>query len=139
MSLFTWKPEYSVNEAVLDDHHQKLFTVLNSVYENVMNSLEGDSVLPTIDELSAYTRYHFATEERYMREKGFPEIEDHVAEHRKFTHTIEALRTGYHNNDLEITSELIVVLGEWLLHHVIKEDRKYSGLSAGAGEKAASC
>lgn len=134
MSLFTWKPEYSVNEAVLDDHHRKLFSVLNSVYEHVMNSLEVDCVLPTIDQLSAYTRYHFATEEEYMREKGFPGIDDHIAKHREFTHTIEELRSGYHNNDLEVTRELIVLLGEWLLRHVINEDRKFSGLPACGNE-----
>lgn len=128
MSLFTWKPEYSVNEASLDSHHQQLFSVLNSVYENVMNSLEVDCVLPKIDELSTYTKYHFSEEEKYMRDMGFPEIDDHIAEHRKFAHTIESLRTRYHNNDLEVSKDLIIVLGEWLLRHVLKEDIKYAVL-----------
>jgi hemerythrin len=126
MSLFSWKPEYSVNEATLDRHHQQLFAVLNSVYENVMNSPELDSVVPKIDELSNYTKYHFSTEEQYMRDHGFPEIDDHIVKHREFTHTIDALRTSYHNNDLEVAKDLIVVLGEWLLQHVLKEDLKYS-------------
>ena len=126
MSLFSWKPEYSVNEALLDRHHQQLFTVLNSVYENVMNSAELDSILPQIDELSKYTDYHFSTEEQYMRERGFPEIDDHIAKHREFTQTIAALRASYHNNDLEVARELIIVLGEWLLRHVLKEDMKYA-------------
>lgn len=130
MTLFTWKPEYSVNDAALDEHHQKLFSVINSVYENVMNSREVDCVLPKIDLLSEYTKYHFASEEQYMREKGFPEIEDHLAKHREFAHTIETLRASYHNNDLEVSRDLIIVLGEWLLQHVLKEDRKYASLSA---------
>lgn len=134
MSLFTWKPEYSVNEASLDSHHQQLFSVLNSVYENVMSSRELDCVLPKIDELSSYTSYHFSEEEQYMRKNGFSEIEDHIAEHRKFTQTIESLRTRYHNNDLDVSKELIIVLGDWLLQHVLKEDQKYSGLSAGTRE-----
>ena len=136
MSLFVWKPEYSVNEAVLDSHHQKLFSVLNSVYENVMNAPVVDCVLPKIDELSAYKRYHFATEELYMKEMGFPDIDDHVAKHREFTHKIEALRAEYRNNDLDVTRELIIVLGEWLLGHVLKEDRKYSEFTARARELA---
>lgn len=131
MSLFVWKPEYSVNESVLDGHHQQLFTVLNSVYENVMNAPEVDCVLPKIDLLSEYTNYHFSTEEAYMKEKSYPEIAEHIAKHREFTHTIEALRTSYHNNDLEIAKNLIIVLGEWLLGHVLKEDMKYAGLSGG--------
>jgi hemerythrin len=126
MSLFIWKPEYSVNDAILDNHHKQLFTVLNSVYENVMNSSELDSVLPKIDELSEYTKYHFSAEELYMKEKKFPVTDDHIAKHTEFTRKIRELRESYHNNDLEVSKDLIVVLGEWLLQHVLKEDIKYS-------------
>ncbi len=126
MSLFVWKPEYSVNEAELDNHHQQLFTVLNSVYENVMNSPELDSVLPKIDQLSEYTKCHFSTEEQYMRDTMYPGISEHMEKHTEFTNSIEALRRSYHNNDLEISKDLIIMLGEWLLRHVLKEDRKYS-------------
>lgn len=128
MSLFMWKPEYTVNEAALDDHHRHLFAVLNSVYENVMNSEELGSVLPQIDELAKYTKYHFSAEEQYMRETGFAGIEGHIAKHLEFTHTIETLRASYHNNDLEVAREMIIVLGEWLLQHVLKEDMKYARL-----------
>ncbi|MDD2736347.1 MAG: bacteriohemerythrin [Desulfuromonadaceae bacterium] len=134
MSLFVWKPEYSVHVADLDSDHQKLFSILNSVYENVMSSREVDCVLPKIDQLSTYTNYHFSKEELYMREKGYSGIEDHIAKHREFTRSIEALRNGYHNNDLEVSKELIIVLGEWLLRHVLKEDRKYAELPTSLGE-----
>ena len=134
MSLFVWKPDYSVHEAALDSDHRKLFAILNSVYENVMNSTELDCVLPKIDELSAYTNYHFSREEQYMREMRFPGIDQHSAKHREFTHTIETLRTSYHDNDLEVARGLIIFLGEWLLRHVLKEDRKYAELSAGIRE-----
>jgi hemerythrin len=128
MPLLKWLPEYSVNEAELDNDHKKLFDILNTVYENVMNSMEVDYVLPFIDELSRYTRYHLSAEEQYMREMGFQEIDAHIAEHREFTHRIETLRTQFHGSNLEVARELIILLGEWLLRHVLKEDRKYSGL-----------
>jgi hemerythrin len=129
MSLFSWKPEYSVNYELLDKHHQHLFAILNSVYENVMNSPELDCVLPKINELSEYTKYHFLTEEQYMREKGFSGLDDHIAKHREFTNNIETLRMKFHHNDLEVAKNLIVLLGEWLLQHVLREDMKYSGLA----------
>ena len=135
MPLLSWKPEYSVNEAELDSHHQKLFYLLNTAYENVMNSSEVDSVLPIIDELSKYIRYHLSAEEQYLKRKQFHEIDAHIAEHREFTHTIEKLKTNYHGNNLEVTQELIIVLGNWLLSHVIAEDRKYSELSPGSMDR----
>lgn len=134
MPLLSWKPEYSFNDEQTDSHHQKLFSLFNSVYENVMNSLDVDCVLPVIDELSEYTRHSFCLEELQMKENLFHDIDTHIAKHREFTQTIEALKSHFHDNNLEVTQELIVVLGKWLLRHVLIEDRKYAELSAGIGE-----
>lgn len=135
MPLLHWRPGYSVNEVELDNHHQKMFDILNRAYENVMNSLEVDYALPIIDELSTVTKFHISTEEQYMREKGYQEIDAHIATHREFTHKIETLRSNYNGNNLEATKELIIMLGNWLLHHVINEDWKYSELSSGNSER----
>lgn len=129
MPLLNWKPEYSVSQPALDSHHKRLFDILNTAYENVMGSLEVDCVLPAIEELSEYTRYHLVAEEQHMRENGFQEIDAHITEHKQFTHQIEMLRVNYHGNNLEVTQELIVLLGQWLLHHVLTEDKKYSACS----------
>jgi len=124
--LLNWKPGYSVNEADLDSHHLKLFDMLNKIYENVMNALEVDCVLPIIDELSQYTRFHFSEEEQYMKKIYFQGIDAHIAEHKVFTQTIENLKAHYHGNNLEVSQELIILLGNLLVHHVLTEDRKYS-------------
>lgn len=128
MPLFAWKNEYTVNSEELDRHHQKLFYILNSLYGNIMNSTDVDNVVPRLTELAAYTSYHFAAEEQLMEEKGFPDRDAHIAKHREFTDSIETLRRHYHDNDLEVTRDLIIVLGEWLLRHVLREDKKYAGL-----------
>jgi len=124
-------PEYTVNDAVLDYHHQKLFDLLNTVYENVMNSLEVGDALPVIDELLKYTRLHFSAEEQYMRGKTFHDIDAHISKHRGFTHTIEKMKAHYHGNRLEVAQELIIVLCEWLLYHVMNDDMKFTDLSTG--------
>lgn len=126
MPLLTWIPGYSVNNADLDKDHQRLFYLLNTVYENVMDSPEVNCIHPIVEELSDYTKYHFSTEEQHMREKGFRELDDHIAKHREFAHTIEVLRSRSHDNELDVARDLIIVLGEWLLGHVLKDDMKYS-------------
>jgi hemerythrin len=129
--LLSWKPAYSVNEVDLDNQHIKLFDMLNKIYENVMNSNEVDCVLPVIDELSQYMEFHFSEEEQYMREMNVQEVVAHIAKHREFSQTIETLKKNYHGNNLEVTQELIIVLGNWLLSHVLTEDIKYSVSSPG--------
>jgi len=136
MPLLRWIQEYSVNEDELDNHHRKMFDILNRAYENVMNSLEVDCALPIIEELSAIAKYHISAEEQPKKKKGNREIKTNIPTHREFTHKIETLRANYHGNNLEATKELIIMLGNWLLHHVINEDWKYSELPAGSGETA---
>jgi len=126
MPLLKWSQEYSVNQVELDSHHQKMFDILNRAYENMMNSLEVEYALPMIEELSTLARHHISAEEQYMRARGYQGIDGHIETHREFTHNIETLRTNYSGNNLEATRELIVILGNWLLHHVINEDCKYS-------------
>ena len=128
MPLLKWKPEYSVNEAELDSHHKRLFSILNTAYEDVMNSLEVNCIVSVVDELSEYVNYHFAAEERLMKERGYQGIDAHIAEHRLFSQNIETLKANHHDNNLEATKELIIVLGNWVLHHILMEDRKYSDL-----------
>jgi hemerythrin-like metal-binding protein len=129
MPLLKWKPEYSVSEPELDSHHIMLFGILNTVYENVMNSLEIENVIPAIDRLSEYAKYHLVAEAQHMKEMGYLDIDAHIEEHRQFMHKLELLKNNYHGNNLEVTQELIILLGEWLLHHVLTEDRKYSTFS----------
>jgi hemerythrin len=124
--LLRWVQEYSVNEAELDSHHQKMFGIFNRAYEHVMNSLEVDYALPIIEELLTVTRSHISAEEQYMRVNGYHGINSHIVTHREFIYKIETLQRNYQGNNLEATKDLIIMLGNWLLHHVIDEDWKYS-------------
>lgn len=126
MPLFAWKSEYSVGMEVLDEHHKKLFSLLNQLYESTMHSKKVDNLPIIINDLREYTEYHFLAEERYMRSNGFPDTDGHISKHRDFKRRIESLDAQCRADDLEVTRELIIVLGSWLLHHVLEEDRRYS-------------
>jgi hemerythrin-like metal-binding protein len=126
MPLLKWKSEYTVNETELDNHHIRIFEILNTAYENVMNSSELSRIISVVDELSEYMNYHFTAEEQLMADKGYQEINAHTAEHRHFALSIETLKANHHDNNLEAAKELIIVLGNWVLHHILIEDKKYS-------------
>jgi len=126
MPLLQWKPEYTVHERELDIHHKQLFELLNAAYESVMNSSEADCIKAVVNDLSESLKCHFAAEEQFMECRGYKDIDAHIAEHRLFAHTIETLRTNRHDSNLEAAKELIVVLGNWVLRHILVEDRKYT-------------
>lgn len=125
MPLFKWYKSYSVNNSELDEHHRKLFDIFNRLYDNCLGQDVTNCIDPIIEELVSYTRYHFSAEEQYMRSIGYGEIDGHILEHRKFTERTLELREVAYRDEPEATKELIAFLGNWLLHHVIEEDKRY--------------
>ena len=126
MELFKWYKTYSVNNEDLDNHHKTLFNILNRLYENCVSRDIPHCLDPIVVELVSYSNYHFTAEELHMRKKGYKDIDKHIVEHRSFTQRALHLQQLVDKNDFELTKELIVFLGNWILHHIMEEDKKFS-------------
>ena len=124
MALFKWYKSYSVNNEELDNHHKILFDIFNRLNDNCLGHESAKCLIPIIEELVSYSNYHFSAEEKHMRNIGYKEIDKHIIEHRGFTQKTLYLRQVADKNDPEVTKELIVYLGNWILKHIIKEDKK---------------
>ena len=99
---------------------------MNRLYSNCFNNKNVNDLGPIIEELESYSDYHFTAEEQHMRNIGYKDIDKHRAEHRAFTQRTLQLKHVVDKDDFELSKELIVFLGNWLLHHVMEEDKKYS-------------
>ena len=127
----TWKDDYSVNNEELDSHHKKLVSILNRLYDECLDADNENCVAPKLDELLAYTDYHFKAEVEYMRRIEYFEVDEHIERHNSFAYRLEEMKRIPHASQLELTKDLIVFIGKWLLHHVLEEDRKYAVYAAG--------
>jgi hemerythrin len=126
MPLVTWYKRYSVNNEELDNHHRKLFAILNKLYDSCLQSENVDCVVPIIEELIEYTDYHFSAEEKYMLEKGYNGIEEHRQDHKFFLDKLLQLRNCEPKDEYDYKREVFVLLGNWILNHVTIEDKKYA-------------
>lgn len=126
MSLFKWDNKYSVNNEELDNHHKALFDILNRLYASCFGEKEGFALQTIYEELVSYIDYHFSAEERYMRKRCYTDTDRHIIAHNMFKERILLLQNDIQRNNIVVTKELIVYLGNWLLNHVMVEDRKYS-------------
>jgi hemerythrin-like metal-binding protein len=126
MELFKWDEKYSVNNDELDNHHKVLFGILNRLYASCFEENEGITLDSIYEESVSYTNYHFSAEENYMRNKGYKDIDNHIKAHNIFKERIMLLKKDIDLKNIVLTKELIVYLGNWLLNHVLVEDKKYS-------------
>jgi len=126
MELFKWYKSYSVNNEELDNHHKTLCNIINKLYENCLVNDMPNCLEPIVEELVSYSNYHFAAEEQYMRKIEYKDIDKQITEHKSFKQRTLQLQQIVNKNDIELTKELIIFLGNWFLHHVMEEDKKFS-------------
>ena len=124
MSMFEWKPEYSVGYAEIDTQHKRLFVLAGDLYE-AMAAGKGKGVLSkTLAELVSYTKLHFATEERLMRAHHYPDYAHHKANHDALTARVVEYQKDFETGRVAITVGLLQFLKDWLRHHIGETDRK---------------
>ena len=71
------------NVSTIDQQHQVLVGMLNGLNDAVKNKASRNDIYRIIDEIIAYTRLHFATEERLMAQSGYSDVEFHKDKHRE--------------------------------------------------------
>lgn len=126
MPLLQWENCYSVNNVKLDNDHKKLINIFNDLYDNCSDSCDLEIILKGIIDLEYYAISHFRSEELYMEDIGYEDIDQHVLEHRKFEVEIANMKDKIYSSDTQLCREVIEYLWNWLLNHVIKEDMKYA-------------
>ena len=126
MALISWSDTLAVNIKEIDDQHKSLVGLVNRLHDS-MKSGAGNSVIrPVLSDLVNYTSFHFATEEKYMKQYAYPEYLRHKLEHDELTKKTKALNDSCTDGKLTITIEVMNFLKDWLCNHILVSDKKYS-------------
>jgi hemerythrin len=126
IAMFDWKPEYSVHIPEIDTQHRRLFALAGELH-TAMGQGKGKAVLEhLLSQLVDYTKVHFASEEKFMRQYRYPEAVAHKAQHDQFTAQVLDFQKKFSNGDIALTVSLMVFLKNWLEGHIAGSDQKYS-------------
>jgi hemerythrin len=126
MPFLNWDNKYSINNIQLDNHHKRLFSIFDRLYDISVDVYRDSSFETAVDELMAYSGYHFKAEEHYMKEVGYNDIERHISLHRYYNARLSDIKDRESNDNKELCTELIYFLGNWLKNHVVEEDKRIS-------------
>ena len=133
MSLFEWKPVYSMGIDVIDSQHKTLVKCMNGFYDAHLN---GDYELAkrALQELLKFTVKHFEAEEKMMQRYNYPDYEQHTKVHKDLLRLVSALADEYmEKSDDRIFERLSGFLKRWLSGHILSADRGYSKYFLGNG------
>ncbi len=124
MSMFQWRQEYSVGYPQIDEQHKRLFEIADELHV-AMAAGKGKEVLGKIlGNLIAYTKAHFATEERLMQAHRYPDYAVHKAAHDTLTAQVIKFQKDFERGRAAMSVDLLQFLKDWLTHHIGETDRK---------------
>ena len=128
MSNIQWGESLSVGVGLIDEQHRKWIERLHEV-ESAIKSRRGmQQVVSTLDFLSEYTVFHFSTEEKYMLQTGYPELENHRAKHEELKKTLGNLIEDFKEDGIteKISEAVGTFLGNWLKDHIRVVDQIFA-------------
>ena len=118
-----WRPDLSTGIQAIDEQHRELLVHVAAL-EEAARTGNLSRAADMFAYLERYVTEHFATEERFMHDLGFPDLEAHRAIHRTFVEELRRRRADQLASPSP--ASLLVELGrwmdEWLNEHVLSED-----------------
>ena len=135
MGSFEWKDEYSVGIASIDLQHKRLVNYISDLFD-AMQAGQGSKVLGTIlDGLVSYTRTHFTSEEKLLREHGYTGLDAQLKSHADFVAKIEDMQKQYKSGKISMALSVANFLKDWLVKHIMGLDKSYSDFLKSKGVK----
>ncbi len=125
MALLEWSEAYSVGVAAFDDEHKELVRLMNDLYQHVLDGTAGDApARQALEKLVSYTQEHFQHEEVVLRKYGYPQLEEHIRQHEHLRSEVGKYLASHKHAD-GLTLELSRFLLDWVLQHILKDDKQY--------------
>lgn len=124
MPTVTWIDEYNINVEEIDLQHKRLLELVNNLHASVEACIDKDALKEMLIELVEFTREHFETEEKLMREHGYPQFKKHHKEHKVLLkHMNELVRMVSKGKSPTFYSDYDVST-DWALVHIAEQDKQ---------------
>ena len=124
MAVANWSSRFETGIGIIDSQHQSLFEALNKLADSFKDGTSRPQADDSLKFLLKYAQEHFTTEERFMREAGFPGLVPHMALHAELmdkANELQARLAAGQANTLDVT----IFMADWLTHHISDVDMEY--------------
>jgi hemerythrin len=129
-----WDDKYATGIDTIDNDHKNLIVIINKIYHLFVGSkYDRNEYNEVLSSLNDYAVTHFAYEEAWMSENGYPNRHEHILEHKRFSKKVSDLVDNVINGKGHLTIDILSFLKVWLLTHIAVID---SDLGAFSRERA---
>ncbi len=138
-AFMEWDESLSIGIELIDSQHQEWFRRLGDV-SLAMHSAGGvRQLVKTFDFLKDYTRFHFQTEEKFMADQRYPELEEHRRKHAELRETLSRLESDLEEEGITpaLSGAVNTLLSNWLIRHIREVDQRFGAFLKAHGQENA--
>ncbi len=128
---FAFTSKYMTGITLVDDEHRRLFKIIREtndlIHEEFLHD-KYDEIVRLINELRAYTEFHFSDEEALMERIQYPGLDAQKRAHSAFIERLVEIDLNdldeMDDHQQEYLLDLIRFLLDWLTNHILACDCK---------------
>lgn len=124
MKDLEWKDEYSLGIPAIDLQHKRIFDCILKVAHGATDDdrLRAEA---EIIKLLGLLQEHFSLEESMMHKFQYPDLEQHIEEHRQFHSDVHHLAQTSLIKKEGVPREALKIAHTWLMEHIMVSDKHY--------------
>lgn len=116
--------------AVIDEQHAGLIAIHVEIEAGFDSQRPPHHTIELMARLYQQSCLHFETEETIMEEFGFPDLEEHRAEHQQLIERLRSIILKYRQSGDAITPDMAEFIRSWILEHIEREDLVFAAFAA---------
>lgn len=132
-----WKDEYAIGVKEIDNQHRELVAMVTRLENALSTNKEKQEIGNMLKFLVDYTKKHFTAEEEIMTVSGFSDHNRHKELHKNLIKEVMDVLLGLKKGRAIEPEKLISFLSDWLVNHIIDEDKKIGEHIAQKGQETA--
>lgn len=122
-----WNINMSVGVKEIDDQHKTFVGIMNDLYNHFnKGDLQMNAIMDIVKQLENYSKFHFATEEKYFDMFDYEGAEEHKKVHQDLLRRFMEIKGLIEKEGSEKITDLIDFLEDWLVNHLEIYDKKYT-------------
>lgn len=126
LDYIVWNESFATGIPAIDKQHRSLIRLINDIFLLLSKHVDVVAFRRLVSRLQDYTRTHFAYEEKFMKDIGYPGLPGHLAEHRKLVTKTQVLHASLPFQTDSATQEMFQVLRRWWVNHICNIDMAYA-------------
>ncbi|MFO1012571.1 MAG: bacteriohemerythrin [Caulobacteraceae bacterium] len=133
MPIMNWDQSLDIGVEAMNAEHREILDLMNKIYDARAAGRDGVIINGLVSQLGVCCTKHFADEERYMAQIGYPELESHKLLHKKLLLTFGEHAAQIKDAGGKPTDAFFNFLKFWLSSHIKGIDTKYAAHAGAKG------